>query len=59
MKIYKRQNGWEFWHDRCGGGNWWAAKMDSDGNQIGDAEASYTRKEAEEWIDLNLKEEMA
>lgn len=45
MNVYKCDNGWEYWYDRSQGGNWWCAKFDAEGNQIGDAQFAYNRKE--------------
>ena len=53
MKIYKKGD-YEYWYDRPTR-SWWCAEYDKEGNQIGDADARYTKREIEDQIDFLVR----
>ena len=50
MKIYKKGD-YEYWYDRPTR-SWWCAEYDKEGNQVGDADCAYTKREIELQIDF-------
>jgi len=44
-KLYEDSNGWvEYWYDSSNR-SWWAMRVDSEGNQVGEARFSATKRE--------------
>lgn len=52
MKVYKYKS-YEYWCDRSHR-TWYAIRLDSEGNQVGDAIDAYTKQDIVRYIDLEL-----